>query len=104
MSMEICFWNTSDATSQEACDEVKNRIAHNWSNTQEAKKYVAFFQSGRRKKAYKGTARCRICGEELGNCDLINDGWIYPEQWEHYISEHSVKPWNAQFVNYMSKR
>lgn len=39
---------------------------------------------------YFGHAHCRICGVELGHCDLAGYGFIWPEKAEHYVLEHDV--------------
>lgn len=41
-------------------------------------------------ESYKGWAECRICGAHLGSRDLVHEGFIFPDQAEHYIEEHGV--------------
>jgi len=45
-------------------------------------------------QAWRGYAGCRLCNVRLGTTDqLTPDGiWIFPEQWEHYLVEHGVRP------------
>jgi hypothetical protein len=38
----------------------------------------------------KGSAYCRICGEQLGSMDLTRFGFVWPEKAEHYVLEHDV--------------
>lgn len=49
--------------------------------------------------AYMGHANCRLCGEELGSCDMLTPDkkWVFPEKWEHYIVLHQVRP-DEQFI------
>ncbi len=39
---------------------------------------------------YKGSATCRICGEQLGARDLHGHGYEWPEKAEHYVLAHDV--------------
>ena len=40
----------------------------------------------------KGSSRCRICGKSNGSIEYFYGGWIWPEGYGHYISEHNVVP------------
>lgn len=47
-------------------------------------------------KLYKGTSKCRICGCDNGNSEMIiwNKSTVYciPEGYYHYIISHRIKP------------
>jgi len=49
---------------------------------------------------YKWWANCRLCGNGLGDSDLLtpDSKYLFPELWWHYIEEHSVKPKNEDFI------
>jgi hypothetical protein len=40
---------------------------------------------------YLGSSKCRICGEQLGSVDCIDDKWVWPEKLSHYMKAHKVK-------------
>ncbi len=42
--------------------------------------------------SYKGSSSCRICGKRLGTCDVFNDQYVWPDKYDHYITEHGIKP------------
>ena len=43
---------------------------------------------------YLGWANCRACGTHLGSCDMQtpDSKFVFPEQYEHYILCHNVRP------------
>jgi len=92
----VCFWEHKNHQDEGALEEVESRIVKDWNKTPEAEACVQFMKKGKPVARYKGTAKCRVCGASLGCTDLNNDGWVYPEKWEHYITD--VKPWNEQFI------
>jgi hypothetical protein len=47
-------------------------------------------QRGDALMAYKGSANCQICGEQLGSQDLFGHGFVWPEKAEHYVLVHDV--------------
>lgn len=51
---------------------------------------AAALRGGERMQAWLGYANCRLCGVQLGTCDLGGYGFLWPEQAEHYILEHDV--------------
>lgn len=75
---------------------------------------LAYMGHAIRGPGYRGSAWCRVCPSmkeqgirnvnhgvgHLGSCDMITpDGkWRFPEKWEHYITEHGVRPTKEQFI------
>ena len=51
---------------------------------------IAKLKRGEVIQSYRGKANCRICGKSLGNKDLWDDEWLWPEGADHYVSEHDV--------------
>jgi len=49
---------------------------------------------------YKGSSRCRICGEWNGSMEYYHEGWVWPEGYMHYIRDHNVKP-PAKFIQFI---
>lgn len=43
-------------------------------------------------RGYKGSAKCRICGQRNGSTEFTYKGWVWPAGFRHYIVEHGVKP------------
>lgn len=41
---------------------------------------------------YKGWSNCRICGCRNGSGEYQNDGWRWPQGYQHYVEDHNVKP------------
>jgi hypothetical protein len=41
-------------------------------------------------RAFMGFARCRICGEQVGNLELSDGTFCWPEGLVHYVREHKI--------------
>ena len=39
---------------------------------------------------YRGLSPCRLCNENLGNCERTDGVYLWPEKLSHYITEHNV--------------
>lgn len=50
-----------------------------------------------RKRGYKGSSKCRVCGQRNGSYEFDYRGWVWPEGLKHYIIEHNVKP-SGRFI------
>jgi len=53
-----------------------------------AERLASWLEAGREVTAYRGSARCRICGTLNGAADLERDGYRYPSGLVHYVREH----------------
>ena len=56
---------------------------------------IAYLRSGPSCVRWCGYSTCRLCGEtgrELGDADLTDGSWIWPEGLTHYLERHSVRP------------
>jgi len=42
-------------------------------------------------RMYFGYANCRICGALLGDSDMTDGVYVWPERLEHYLKEHHVR-------------
>lgn len=42
--------------------------------------------------AYRGSSRCRLCGQRNGNEEFNSSGWKWPSGYRHYIEDHNVRP------------
>jgi len=67
---------------------------------QEKRAVLEYMAASRRGPGYMGYAQCRLCGVNLGDCDMTTpDGrWEFPEKWEHYILEHGLRPTVDAFI------
>lgn len=93
---EIGFW-TNDYP--ERLQEVESRIIAGWNKTAEAQCCVDYILAGTPIVRYRGFSSCPICPQKhLGTKDMLHEKWVFPECWEHYILEHSVRPWNEDFI------
>lgn len=49
---------------------------------------------------YRGISWCRFCcGHGLGNCDLTDGEWVWPQGLSHYVRDHNVRL-PEQFIEY----
>jgi len=55
------------------------------------------------KRHYRGWSTCRICKCKNGSTEFYCDGWVWPEGYKHYISEHNVVPDKAFYQFIMEK-
>ena len=44
-----------------------------------------------------GESHCRLCSKYLGFRDRIDGTYVWPEDFEHYLKEHGVRP-SEEFV------
>jgi len=95
LNQSVGFWGESTGF-----DAPQELIEDNWVSTTEAYNVVQYMQQSSKHMAWCGWADCRICREHLGSHDMLTpDGkWLFPELWEHYIIEHSVKINNSDFI------
>jgi hypothetical protein len=49
-------------------------------------------QSVAPKKWQKGSSYCRLCRCDNGSAEYRFKGWIWPEGFEHYLTDHNVHP------------
>jgi hypothetical protein len=68
-------------------------VRKDWQND-DRQRIIAYLRSGHEIAAYVGHSFCRFdCGIddfEMGNRDLTDGEWIWPEGLAHYIESHSV--------------
>ncbi len=55
-----------------------------------------------RVKCYKGTSRCRLCGDRNGSREYVLNGYVWPSGYLHYLEKHDIEP-DKGFVNFISK-
>jgi hypothetical protein len=90
MAKQIGFWK----------GKVRNCPDLRWFKSDEYQACLKYLQAGRKHRGYKGWANCRICGACLGTYDMITPDkkWIFPEEYDHYLTEHKLKPNKLQFI------
>ena len=60
---------------------------------EEERRLVAdYLRGGRRWRQYVGSARCRLCGVEVGNVEQCDEVYAWPEGLLHYVEVHSLRP------------
>jgi len=52
---------------------------------------IDYLRHGFIARACLGRAECRLCGIQLGNLDLSDGSYIWPERLDHYLSIHHVR-------------
>lgn len=92
---EMGFWE-ADGSKLEMEEEVRRFIGP---AVQGIELILRYMNAARRGKCYLGWACCRLCGEDLGSADMVTpDGlWTFPENWQHYITVHNVRPTEPAF-------
>lgn len=78
-------------------DHPKDHVDQSWNEPRDKlqkRAVLSFIKAGIKVNKTKGWANCRICGEPLGCCDLLLPGgrFLCPDQYDHYIKRHNVKP------------
>ena len=55
---------------------------------------LSYIKASKEQMVYKGWANCRACDKHLGSCDMFtpDDKFVFPQMYEHYITEHGVRP------------
>jgi hypothetical protein len=93
MAFKVGFWKTHEA------EECLAHIDLEWDEA-EKKAVLAYIYYAMPCAHYRGWANCRICGKNLGSSDMLtHDGrWRFPEQFEHYIIEHGLRPPSKPFI------
>jgi hypothetical protein len=51
---------------------------------------VNYLKKGTMLSAYMGFSNCRLCDNMLGTKDLSDGFFVWPEQFDHYITEHNL--------------
>ncbi len=44
------------------------------------------------KRRFKGSSKCRVCGQRNGSVEFTYKGWTWPSGFKHYIEDHWVRP------------
>lgn len=91
MTSSIGFWPKR---------KIEDRPNLTWFKSDEYLACIKYLQAGRKHRGYKGSAKCRICGVRLGSYDMITPDrkWLFPQEYDHYLTEHKLKPNKIQFI------
>ena len=94
---QMGFWKTDCLRKQRAREEV---LQHVGITPKEAEIVLWYMNAAEPVEWWKGYSGCRVCGALLGTKDMqTQDGrWVFPEKWQHYITEHNIRPTEEQFV------
>jgi len=97
---EIGFWPDRNWSRSDPYPPAQALIVSDWNKTKEGRACISYMKAGRPFRPQKGYAHCRLCGARLGSSDMNGPDrkWTYPEKWEHYIEEHSVRPDTDEFI------
>lgn len=63
---------------------------------------VDHLRSGKVVAQYRGDAYCRICGKALGDADVSDGRYVWPEGAEHYVTDHAV--WISRFDDLVAEQ
>lgn len=96
LDLSVGFWGLSKGfhVTPESLVEI------GWNQTEEAQAVVTYMGEGSTKNIFRGFHFCEICNQRLGDRDVLTPDckWMFPGDWGHYITEHSVKPNNEEFI------
>jgi len=98
LEVEKSFYISNDRDVSLWMDNTEN-IKKNWNKTEECKICVEYIQNGVEFTGYLGIAEpCPICSKPYMDMREVNifktpdKKWLFPENFEHYLIEHSIKP------------
>lgn len=83
--IRIGFWN--DGIQDEDYIWPQELVGEKHTDTAEICSYLS---KGVKVIAWMGYSGCRICGERLGSYCLSDGVYVWPQKFEHYVSEHNV--------------
>ena len=83
------FWNSASDT-KEGKIEVAGHVAPMTETEQFA--VLVYLARATVKTSYRGMAQCRVCSKFLGNSDMTIGSFEFPSKYEHYVTEHGVRP------------
>lgn len=62
---------------------------------------LVYLATGKTHASYRGMASCRAgCAGSLGNKDMTDGTYVWPQGYAHYLTNHSVKP-PAEFITHV---
>jgi len=70
--------------------QVQDMIDAEWTGI-ERDAVVSYLRRGFVARAWLGYAKCRLCGTQLGDLDLTDGVFIWPEGLDHYVTAHGVR-------------
>jgi hypothetical protein len=90
-------WEGPPLTSRPHPHEFVDRF---WS-FEEREQVITYLLRGKVHTSYYGHSVCRLCGlTDLGNKDLTDGVWVWPDGFAHYLQLHAVKP-PQEFVDHV---
>ena len=91
----IGFWREPDDPTTAAWPDPRDFVDSAW-DPKERKRVIKYLRSGREAEAWMGYSFCRFkCGIpdwKMGNCDMTDGTYTWPEGYPHYLKVHQVKP------------
>ena len=61
-------------------------------NPEEYEAVLKYINKPDRWQGHNGFAKCKVCGRKNGNRDHFRDGFMYPQGYTHYLTDHGIKP------------
>jgi hypothetical protein len=90
----VGYWRDPDYPEETAhLPEPQDLVDHTWDRAERAE-VVGYLRRGEAHRLYAGYARCRLgCAKGgMGNRDLTDGVYAWPEGLAHYVETHDVKP------------
>ena len=68
----------------------RTKVDPTW-DSDEREGVCIYLRHGLVARAYIGPSTCRLCGSEVGNLELTDGEYVWPEGLAHYVGEHAVR-------------
>ena len=102
----IGFWIDPDDPETQHLPDPRQFIDTGW-NPRERDQVIRYVRQGEEEDACLGYSWCRFeCGipnEQMGNRDLTDGDYVWPEGYVHYIEKHNVKP-PEEFIEHVRRK
>lgn len=94
------YWADPDEAITAACPDPRRFVDNTW-DSEERRRVVEYLKHGSVYSSELGYSWCRFdCGIpewEMGDSDLTDGVYIWPQGFAHYVEQHGVKP-PADFI------
>jgi len=102
----VGFWRNDWDEETAALPDPRELVDASWP-LRERVRVAIYLRGGERAAAWLGYSTCRFCcgtpDRFMGDSDLRDDAWVWPEGFAHYVEFHAVKPPEA-FLAHVAPR
>jgi hypothetical protein len=102
----VGYWRDPDDPRTHGLPDPTLAVDRTWDPSERAR-VIAYVRTGQEHVACHGYSWCRFkCGiadRRLGNRDLTDGVFVWPEGFAHYLKAHAVKP-PAEFIEHVRRQ